>query len=240
MKRFFYTGCFVLVNLLACFTAKPASYHNAAREALQKKDTIPDTFVVNGMLRLQNKTYPLKLQYRKQPEDASLSITVLREDALFPDSFYTMLDSYFEQAPVLTTGASYPETYERLRAAGFADSSFICYAKEGYGRMTAKAIYVYDIDHDGVPELLLANGSEWSEDNLVYELYRLDKHTRRYVLVPHFFSGAFYGWDKRKQCIITGKSNKQQRWLTKNRIANGRLIPVKKCTVTASSGNNCF
>ncbi|ANH82689.1 hypothetical protein A8C56_18425 [Niabella ginsenosidivorans] len=243
MKRLIQIGwvvfcCFLYQEVQASDTAGNVKHRSVPDYSLQ--DSLPSVFVEKWILNIRNKKHILRFEYRKNPDDASLVVTILNKDALFPESFYKKLEAYFELTPFLSSGAVYSEVYERCHAAGFIDNSQVSYVKEPYGHMTAKALYIYDIDNDGIPEILLADKEGSSADNNIYELYRLNKQTGRFVKADHFFKGAFYGWDQTKKYIITGMSDTQERHLVKNKIFNGALVPVKKCIIAASEGNTCF
>lgn len=230
--------CFLFQKTQAGHIAGDLPHYKVPEHSLQ--DTIPAAFVMKWVVNIGSKKHTLKFEYRKNPDDSSLLVSALNKDPLFPESFYKTLEAYFELTPVLSSGAVYAEVYERSRGSNFTDNSQISYTKELYGRMTAKAIYIYDIDPDGVPEVLLADLEGSSADNNIYVLYRMNKRTNRFEKADHFFNGAFYGWDKTRRYIITGKSDTQERHLVKNKIVSRALVPVKKCTASANRGNSCF
>ncbi|SDD18045.1 hypothetical protein [Niabella drilacis] len=230
--------CFLFQKAPAGSTAGNITRRNAPGAGRQ--DTLPSAFIQKWVLNLADKKCVLRFRYQKNPDDGSLVVTALNESTLFPGSFYKTLEAYFELTPFLSSGADYSEVYERCDATGFTDNSHVSYTKERYGGMTAKALYIYDIDGDGVPEILLADKEGSSADNNIYALYRINKKTNRFVKADRFFNGAFFGWDKTRKYIITGVSDTRERRLVKNKIANRMLVPVKKCTVTASAGRVCF
>lgn len=221
---------FIFQKGLSC-----SSFQQARNAGMTEKgitDTVPSVFEVKWILDINSEKHDIKFKFQKNSGDSSFVVAALNNDSLFPGTFYKMLETYFELTPFLSSDATYSDTYLRYRSIGFIDNEHISYTRESYQDQTAKALYIYDIDNDGVPELLVLDKENSSAGNNVYQLYRKDRLLNRFVEAKRFFNGAFYGWDRTLKYIITGYHDKGERHLIKNKVIGHTLVAVDSVDVS--------
>lgn len=172
-------------------------------------------------------------------KDNSVDVVDVSGTRLLPKEFYKVFHDNFGLGDEIMHSLDYDSAYNYYKKQDFIDTNFVSYQKESRKCFRSKSIYIIDIDHDGLDDVLLLNLQESMRDNNTYEMFKGTKDN--IVYKRNFFQNrAFLGWDETKEYLITGVSDTKKRRLYKNRIKHTRLIVIDKCIEYAVSEEYCW
>lgn len=227
----------------------PSSISHKKKSVQKYVDTlgIPTNYVVSIPLEINKKKIDIRLLLSKSDysfRGKDYTIVEIEKDTnnILPKSAYECIEGTVElQHWQFINSSSYNYTYKYYRNNKFEENNFVSKRKMIFRAENYNFITVTDIDNDGYEDILILNLANSMRDNEMYQFYRWSQKENRFVFIPDFFKGsAFFGWDQTGKYLITGISDTKERVLYKNKVVEGKLNVVDKCTEYAVSDKQCW